>query len=529
MIVDKHDIKYLDGRNRARIPISAKNGRHKPIAMNKQRRVGETIAIQSWLRPALTPVIANKDFALFREQLDKVSGLLEGSLLEDMAMDFGVIGFEAESARCQSRRMELALKALRVETLRMLLGNPSLREFSKTVAASELLADFCGVRRVDGIRGISKSTLERASKFFTSEQARWMNQVLIEMSGGEKDRAQELGLESPVQTDVCLVDTTCLEANIHFPVDWVLLRDATRTLLKATKLIRTAGLLCRMPCEPEQLARQMNQLCIEMTHTRRKQDGSKARKRVLRKMKPLLRTIAEHARRHRDRLESDYARTGYSWAQAEQIIARVDRMLAQVPEVITQAHERLIGDRSVPSEQKLLSIYEPDLNVIVRGKAGKEVEFGNTLFLAESVQGLILDWELYRQKAPSEWRQLQESIERQNAFDLPTEIDAACADRGFSAKAGKAALEASGIYDAVCPRNPAELKVRLQESQFVQLQRRRGSTEARVAIFKQRCARRLRSRGFTHRHLAVAWVVLGHNLWVVARMLIKQEKLKKAA
>ena len=190
-----------------------------------------------------------------------------------------------------------------------------------------------------------------------------------------------------------------MEANIHFPVDWVLLRDVTGTPLKATKLIRKAGLLCRMPFEPKQLAQQMNNLCIEMPHTRRKQDGRKARKRGLRKMKPLLRIIAEHARRHRDRLESDYARTGYSRAQAEQIIARMDRTLAQMPAVLTQAHERLIGDRTVPSEQKLVSSYEPDLKVIVRGNAGKELEFGNTLFLAESTQGLILDWELYRQKA----------------------------------------------------------------------------------------------------------------------------------
>jgi IS5 family transposase len=284
-----------------------------------------------------------------------------------------------------------------------------------------------------------------------------------------------------------------------------------------------------MPSEPEQFARQMNHLCIEMTHSRRKQDGRKARKRVLRKMKPLLRMIAEHARRHRDRLESDCARTGYSRAQAEQIIARVDRTLAQVPAVITQAHERLIGDRTVPSEQKLLSIYEPDVKVIVRGKAGKEVEFGNTLFFAESAQGLILDWELYRQNAPPEWRQLQESIDRQNSFDLPTEIEAACGDRGFSAGAGKAALRERDIYDAVCPRNPAELKRRLKEPRFVRLQRRRGSTEGRVAILKQRSGRRLRCRGFAHRYLGVAWVVLGHNLWVVARMLIKQEKLKQAA
>ncbi len=496
--------------------------------IRKQRPTGKIVAIQSWLRPALTHVGANKDYAMFREQLEAVDVLLRGSHLEAMALDFAVAGCEESSGRRQRARQQFALKALRVETLRMLLGNPSYRQFSRNVAASDLLADFCGVRRLDGIRGISKSTLERASKFFTAEQVRWMKQVLIEMCG-EADRAKEIGLPAPVVTETCLVDTTCLEANIHFPVDWVLLRDVAGTLLKATALIRQAGLCQRMPCAPQELARQMSRLAIAMTHTRRKEDSRKARKRVLRKMKPLLKTIAEHARRHRDRLERDYAQTRYSRAQAAQIIGRVDRMLAQVPAVIVQAHERIIGERVVPNKGKILSVHESDLQVIVRGKADREVEFGNTLFLAESPQGLILDWELYRQKAPAEWSQLQASVRRQNAFDLSAPISAACADRGFCASKGHARLQAQEIYDAVCPRDPAELQRRLEEPRFCELQRRRGSTEARVAIFKQRCAKRLRCRGFEHRYLAVAWGVLGHNLWVVARLFKQQENIPKAA
>jgi hypothetical protein len=41
----------------------------------------------------------------------------------------------------------------------------------------------------------------------------------------------------------------------------------------------------------------------------------------------------------------------------------------------------------VPNEDKILSLYEADVHVIVRNKAGVEVEFGNTLFLAENPQG----------------------------------------------------------------------------------------------------------------------------------------------
>ncbi|MCC5023866.1 MAG: hypothetical protein J6386_25985 [Candidatus Synoicihabitans palmerolidicus] len=143
-----------------------------------------------------------------------------------------------------------------------------------------------------------------------------MSQVFIEMCG-EADRASELGLAATQPMDTCLVDSTCLQANIHFPVDWVLFRDVSRPpLLKAVKLLRAAGLRGRMPNEPPVFATQMNRWCLAMTHSRRRRDAKRARKGVLRQMKRLLRTIGEHARRHRDHLAADYARTRCSERQA---------------------------------------------------------------------------------------------------------------------------------------------------------------------------------------------------------------------
>ncbi|MCC5021651.1 MAG: hypothetical protein J6386_02060 [Candidatus Synoicihabitans palmerolidicus] len=55
-----------------------------------------------------------------------------------------------------------------------------------------------------------------------------MSQVFIEMCG-EADRASELRLAAAQPMDTCLVDSTCLQVNIHFPVDWVLFRDVSRT------------------------------------------------------------------------------------------------------------------------------------------------------------------------------------------------------------------------------------------------------------------------------------------------------------
>ena len=60
-----------------------------------------------------------------------------------------------------------------------------------------------------------------------------------------------LKLEEPVDLEEYFLDTTGLKANVHFPVDWVLLQDGTRTLMKAVKLIRREGLKGRLEAPEE--------------------------------------------------------------------------------------------------------------------------------------------------------------------------------------------------------------------------------------------------------------------------------------
>lgn len=468
-------------------------------------------------------MLRNIDHARFAQLIGNLDALLADSHLEAMAVEFALEGFEEADAYQRRLRAEFAIKALRFEVLRTVLGNRSFRQLSRQIAGSDLLADFCRVRDICGIRGTSKSTLERASKLFRADQVRWMQQVLTEMIG-EEDRAAEVGLPAALDMSVCLVDSTCLEANIHFPVDWVLLRDVTRTLIKAMILIRGEGLLHRMPFPPEGFARQMNRLCIEMTHARRRDRAKRSRKRTLRRMKKLLVRIGEHAQRHAQLLKTGYEQTRFSPAQTRQILDRIHAMLEQLPLVIWQAHERIIGERPVPNDRKILSVYQEDVGVIVRGKAGKEVEFGNVLFISETPSGLISDWDLYQHHAPPEWRQMIESLDRQDLFDLSTPVSFVGADRGFSSKRAGGALKEREIFDARCPRDPAELARRMRDPVFANLQKRRGSTEARIAILKLLHDGRLRCKGFAHRYLSVAWGMLAHNLWLVSKLLAQSDK-----
>ncbi len=54
--------------------------------------------------------------------------------------------------------------------------------------------------------------------------------LVLKAGGKMEDSREVLELSEPIDMDVYFVDTTCLKANIHFPVDWVLMRDATKTL-----------------------------------------------------------------------------------------------------------------------------------------------------------------------------------------------------------------------------------------------------------------------------------------------------------
>jgi len=342
--------------------------------------------------------------------------------------------------------------------------------------------------------------------------------LLAAASDGKTPGEQPLELVEALDLEAYFLDTTCVKLHIHFPVDWVLLRDAARTLMKATILIRKRNLKARME-EPQEFLKRMNQLCMKMTHARRKKDAKRARKAVLREMKKLSKIIAAHAERHRDLLQEHWQETDLKEGEARQIIQRITIVLERLPQAIHQAHERIIGERQVKNAEKMLSLYEEHAAVYVRGKAGAEVEFGSQLLLGEAVSGVIVDWELVDGKPRADTKMLGRSLERMKQMSAGDAIRQVSGDRGFDSAPNRALLEKDGIYNAICPKSPAELKKRMEDSEFVELQQRRSQTEARISIFKNGfLGSPLLSKGYENQSREVAWSVLAHNLWVIARL-----------
>lgn len=163
----------------------------------------------------------------------------------------------------------------------------------------------------------------------------------------------------------------------------------------------------------------------------------------------------------------------------------------------------------------------------MRGKAGEEVEFGNLLVLGEQSDGLIIDWELFKEEVPADTRLVRPSVERVEK-GLKLSVKSLVTDRGFDNKTNVQWLEERGTYVGLCPRDPRALREAMKDEPFAQAQHRRAQTEGRIAIFKNEfLGRPMRAEGFANRNLQVAWGVLTHDLWVIAEKLREQRKLRE--
>ena len=491
------------------------------------------------IRPALPVILNNVDYQLQETQLIRMDELLRLSGIEEQFVEVKFqewLGdrdpreINGETLLKQRQRSRTALRCMILMSWRGL----AYRVMSVRLGESELYRWFCQLDRLGEIRVPSKSEVGRFMEMGDDHLLRRLNGEILKLASLEPQAEQDqaLKLKNEIELETVWLDSTALKVDIHFPADWVLLRDAVRTLMKATLLIRDHGVKHRM-APPEEFLRLINKQCMEMSAGRRKADSRKRRKQVLRKMKKTVQTVRKHALRHRDKLERDWEQTDWTYKQAMQVIGRIDNVLLQLPEAVEQAHARIIRGDKIENSKKILSLYEPDVNVIVRGKPESEIEFGNSLLIGEQEDGLIVDWQLHRKSAPNDSRQVEGCLERIEQAHGSGAIKSMVGDRQFDSPGNRSLLKERGIYNALCPRSPKELANKSKSAKFQKAQRRRAQTEARIGILKNDFLDApVKRRGFENREKQVAWSVLTHNLWLLTRLDQAEEEpaeLPKAA
>ncbi len=199
----------------------------------------------------------------YREQralFERIDLILTSSGLEQDFINIALadrrIDTDATSAKRLERFARVSVLALRANIARKLTGIAH-RDFCARLADSPLLQWFLHVGEVDTIKVFSKSSSDRFGQWVSEQSLRVINEKFTALlaasepnGGSEEPPSAAFGLPGPILLEDVYFDSTCLKADIHFPIDWVLLRDAARTLMKATVLIRKHGLKKRMPQQP---------------------------------------------------------------------------------------------------------------------------------------------------------------------------------------------------------------------------------------------------------------------------------------
>lgn len=191
--------------------------------------MGHILPFQSELRPALVTIEGNVDYQEFRKQIERMDKILVVGGVEGKVVDLRLKRWIKESSRRPSAKQikhfqVQTMKAFRCNHVRTLLGE-DFRGMSCRIADSALLQRFCLMDRLDRVRVPSKSTLQRYGQWFHVEEMREINGYLLRAAcEGAGDRRQALDLEEPLDIEEYFLDTSCVKAHIHFPVDWMLLR-----------------------------------------------------------------------------------------------------------------------------------------------------------------------------------------------------------------------------------------------------------------------------------------------------------------
>ncbi len=170
------------------------------------------------------------------------------------------------------------------------------------------------------------------------------------------------------------IDTTVIDANIHPPTDSTLLGDCMRVLVRLMKRARKW-----VPLRFVNHLRRARRRVVEIL-------SAKAHRFMVPKYRELLKLMArtlESAQRF-DRSLASVRKPG-----AQTIREKLLHFVSLAKRVVDQATRRVLQEEKVPAQQKVVSIFEPHTDVIVKDR--RETLYGHKVCLATGASGLVLD------------------------------------------------------------------------------------------------------------------------------------------
>jgi transposase, IS5 family len=279
------------------------------------------------------------------------------------------------------------------------------------------------------------------------------------------------------------VDTTVVETNIHYPTDSSLWGDGARVLTRVMKRVEAAaGGLARKIRNRMRTVRQKVR-AIALASRQKGAAGEQKRRPLYRGLLSVTRKIVKQAQGVVQEMKQ-FGR------QKRQRVSGLRNQLAtmteRVQQVVQQTKARVLGGNTKYSN-KIVSVFEPQTEIIRKGKASKPTEFGKLVKIQEAENQIITHYEVYDQR-PSDASLLVDAVEkhREQTGRVPHTV---AADSGFYTQANEKQLEASGVKRISIPnrktRSP-ERRAHQKQRWFKKGQRWRTGCEGRISVLKRR-------------------------------------------
>src|SRR5689334_20027621 len=301
------------------------------------------------------------------------------------------------------------------------------------------------------------------------------------------------------------LDSTVTAALMHEPSDSTLLSDAVRVM---TRLLQRGEALPGAPAVQWRDRRRLAKKRARAIEYSRGQD----------KKRQLYRELIAATDASRDELQAMAAGLAeVAEIGTERWRAEVAHYLPLIARVIVQARRRVLDGEIVPASEKLVSLFEPHADIIVKG--GRQVQYGHKLNLATGKSGLILDIVIETGNPADAERfvsMLDRHIARTGAAPRQT-----AADGGYASRANLAAAKARGVADVAFHKKGGIAITEMVKSRWVyrRLRNFRAGIEAAISCFKRAYgAARCTWRGLDHFKAYIWSAVVAHNLVLFARL-----------
>jgi IS5 family transposase len=340
-----------------------------------------------------------------------------------------------------------------------------------------------------------KSALQKAIGAIRAETWEAINRTLL---GGARRRRVEDG-------GVVRLDSTVTEALMHEPSDSSLLWDAVRVMVR---LLKEADSLLgggAIAWRDRRRAAKKRARAIQFIR------GQPKRVQLYRELIAIARATIADLRRAEAQLAKQEEPQSVLWR------AKASHYRPFIERVIAQSERRMLKGEQVPAAEKLVSLFEPHADIIVKG--GRDTSYGHKLNLVTGRSGLVLDVAIEAGN-PADSDRLLPMLERHIAFYGQAPRQAA-ADGGFASQANLDKAKARGVSDMAFHKKCGLRIEDMVRSRWVyrKLRNFRAGIEAGISCLKRAYGlARCTWRGLEHFKAYVWSSVVAYNLALFARL-----------